>query len=560
MNLYTALDAFRNWDGFRLEPAKVTGSSNIFGIGEFISTLALLVIVVTVSDFRYRYRFAVRRLNVRTLGIGVATIIGLFLIVTEVWFQNSLPIFRFINNYSNLKIVLAAAFIVLVLYVVATCFMRPQKFQRSNAKQFFEATAHLIHQGNADRLQVVAEELSFSIARIFERAAKIPNGDGAVQRMLPPEQGYARSLLLLIADRRFCHLIVDRVPGFAIQCFELAAKYPNIPFAQFSRNVGEEFITNETSAFYQEDSGFQSGFFGYLKPITTTVFGSYKLVERCASKNACPLDISYKWLDTFDEKQMEGFSRAALAFFDSYLQEDKGQTHSFAFARLINSFKNSLRGTYKLKGASGDYWKTPEYHHLAITAEFVHDAINSLDKHAIRPNGLRRKKVGRHYDTFDSFADLIFEMILATSHVSEPDWTCWHIQHNTVWSSLFTSSRSNASSIILFKLRRLIYDEIKKMDKFVNFKGAGFLGYCLNVLGLTLVDRHKGFGREHYPLHAVVLSWTKRNYRRLVTDHPKVAERCLQGSVAYDRENHRLFKSFANDTRKEPGVELFNLD
>jgi Calcineurin-like phosphoesterase len=30
-------------------------------------------------------------------------------------------------------------------------------------------------------------------------------------------------------------------------------------------------------------------------------------------------------------------------------------------------------------------------------------------------------------------------------------------------------------------------------------KGAGILGYCLNVLGLSLVERHKGFGREHYP-------------------------------------------------------------
>jgi hypothetical protein len=58
MSFYAALEAFRNWEGFRLEPAKVAGSAHIFGIGEFISALALLVIIVTVSDFRYRYRFA----------------------------------------------------------------------------------------------------------------------------------------------------------------------------------------------------------------------------------------------------------------------------------------------------------------------------------------------------------------------------------------------------------------------------------------------------------------------------------------------------------------------
>jgi hypothetical protein len=189
MSFYAALEAFRNWEGFRLEPAKVAGSAHIFGIGEFISALALLVIVDTVSDFRYRYRFAVQRLNVQTLGIWVAATIGALLLLTECWFQNSLPIPRFINSYGNLKIFLAVAFLVLVFYVVATCFMRPPKFQRSNAKRFSEATVHLIHQGNADRLQVVAEELSFSIAHIFEIASKIPKGDGAVQRNLPPEYG-----------------------------------------------------------------------------------------------------------------------------------------------------------------------------------------------------------------------------------------------------------------------------------------------------------------------------------------------------------------------------------
>jgi hypothetical protein len=256
---------------------------------------------------------------------------------------------------------------------------------------------------------------------------------------------------------------------------------------------------------------------------------------------------------------MEGFSRAALAYFDSYLREAKGQTHSYALARLLHSFESTLTSTYKLKGPSDNFWNMPEFQRLRITVRFVRDAIRSLDKHAVRPTRLRRKEPQLE-DTFDAFADLIFEIIFAASRVSEPVWTCWSVQHNTVWAELFSVYRSKASSIVLFKLRRLIYDEIRRMDEFANFKGAGILGYCINVLGLTLVDRHKGYGREHYPLHVVVLNWTKKNYRRLVVDHPKVAERCLQGSVAYDRDNHRLVKTFANETRKEPVCAFLKLD
>jgi hypothetical protein len=193
MSFYAALDAFRNWEGFRLEPAKVAGSAHIFGIGEFISALALLVIVVTVSDFRYRYRFAVQRLNVQTLGIWVAATIGALLLLTECWFQNSLPIPRFINSYGNLKIFLAVAFLVLVFYVVATCFMRPPKFQRSNAKRFSEATVHLVHQGNADRLQVVVPCRCYSSWRNSDQTSFAPPTGARELRSTGPIQFFSRA-------------------------------------------------------------------------------------------------------------------------------------------------------------------------------------------------------------------------------------------------------------------------------------------------------------------------------------------------------------------------------
>lgn len=517
------------------------------------------MIIVTVSDFRYRYRFALKRHNVGTFGIYIAAIIAGLLLLIEFWFQNHFPIFHFANAYSNLKIFVATIFLALIFYVVSLCYLRPAKFKRSNAERFFQATFHLIHQGNADRLQVVAEELSNSITDVFESASRVPGDGSGNQRKLPPEQEFAHYLLLLIADGRFCHLIVDRVPGFALLCFELAAKYPNVPFAQFSRNIGEAFITNKGSAFYQEESGFESGLFGYVKPVTTFIFGCYELVEHCASRNACPLDIDYSKLVTFDKIQMDGFRRAALAFFSSYLQKTKGQIHSFACARLLHSFRSTTSGTYKLNGASGEFWNMPEYQRLEITVDFVRDAIGSLDKHAVRPTTLKHKDRYRK-DIFDDFADLVFDIIFAASSVSQPDWTCWSVQHNAVWSELFSFNKSTASSIILFKLRRLIYAEIKEMDKFPNFKGARFLGYCLNVFGLTLVDRHKGFRRNVYPLQAAVLDWTKRNYRRLVTGDPKVAEACLQGAVTYDAENHRLVKTFSNATKKEPVCVFLKLD
>jgi hypothetical protein len=89
---------------------------------------------------------------------------------------------------------------------------------------------------------------------------------------------------------------------------------------------------------------------------------------------------------------------------------------------------------------------------------------------------------------------------------------------------------------------------------------ARLLGFCLNVLGLKLTDRHKGFRREFYPLQAAAISWVKANYRVLSAEHPEVAEACLQGQISYDRENHRLVQTYSDRTGKEPSREFLDLD
>jgi hypothetical protein len=391
--LQSALEAVRRWDGFGIEPAKLDTTS-VFGLAQFLSTLALLVVVFNVTDFRYRYRLSVHRFDVKYVGIIISTVLAGLLLLTELWFQNSLSLPHFLNNYGNIKLILAAVFITLVIYVVQACFLRHATFRRSNAEQFFRATNHYIHQGHKERLQAIAEELT-SIEDVFCAASKIPLGKAA--EAPPIHQACAHDLLLTIADRRFCNVIVDRVPFFAIQCFALAEKYQNAPFSQFSRNIGEEFIVNTGSAFYQEDSGFSSGYFGYAKPITGVVFGCFPLIERCAARdNASPLDLNYQVVPSLNATQMRGFTRAGLIFFESYLRETKAKEHSFAFARLLASYKSSLSGLYRLRNST-DVCDSPELSRLHCVVDFTKDAIKTIDKYELKALSLKPTKSLRDY-------------------------------------------------------------------------------------------------------------------------------------------------------------------
>ena len=426
-----------HWDGLRIEPANID-STNFFGLAQFLSTLALLVVVFNVSDFRYRYRLSITPHDLRKVAIIISAMIASLLIITEFWFQNALPLPHVLNNYGNINISLASVFLVLVLYVVTVCFLRPAILRRSNAVQFFNVTTRYIHQGNKDRLQAIAEDLGRTMEEIFRLAAKANSRIKASST--PIEQACAHNLLLTVADRRFCSLIVDRNPSFAIQCFALANKYPDAPFAQFARNVGEEFIVNTESAFYQEESGYYSGYFGYAKPITNAVFGSYELIERCASVHNSPLDLNYAIVRALNATQMEGFTRAGLSFFNAYLTRTCAQSHSYAFARLLSSLEDCASDLYKLNNVSANYWNAPEFARFKSAAAFLKEAINNLAKSGIKTRSLRPSKETYH-DVYDALAHTIMEIIFTAATVDVSSFLCWNVQHNVAWTFYSISRR-----------------------------------------------------------------------------------------------------------------------
>ena len=222
---------------------------------------------------------------------------------------------------------------------------------------------------------------------------------------------------------------------------------------QFARNVGEEFIVNTSSAFYQEDRGYNSGYFGYSKPITSAVFGSYELIERCASERASPLDLHYAVLGKLDATQMDGFTRAGLSFFDDYLAKNHSQTHSYAFTRLLHSLKSCANGVYRLNDLSVDASTSPEYARFKSVADFTRRAIEKLAKSGIKPRALRSKDEVYH-DVYDALVQFIVDLISEAATVNVDSFLCWNIQHNTAWAILFSSfNKDYTFQVLRFKVR-----------------------------------------------------------------------------------------------------------
>jgi hypothetical protein len=285
------------WEHIRLIPAQGPTSGNIFSFSEYLAALALLLVVMVASDFRSRYRLSLARIDPRKVGFWVGLGVAAVILAIDVWFQNRLPIPQLMANPNNLKAPLGLVFLAFVFWAISVAAIRPPVFNKGNAARFFEANYHFIHEGNADRVQVIAEELRRSLRAIVTLPTSLSVvREGHSVKRTPPEAAHAYDLLLLVADKRFCKTVVDKVPAFALAFLQEVRTPPTrgLPIFPFVRNIGQEFIRNKDSSLYQEQSGYFSGLLGFERPVTRLLFGSYDFVEACANQGGSPFDTEYR--------------------------------------------------------------------------------------------------------------------------------------------------------------------------------------------------------------------------------------------------------------------------
>lgn len=352
----------------------------------------------------------------------------------------------------------------------------------------------------------------------------------------------ANQILLLMADRKVCRAIVNSSPITAILLFEELSRTRRfgIPVEIFGRNLVSEALKNPDSFLFTETEGYETGLLGFHKPLTQAMFSDFELVEGVGSL----LDLDWKQARELDPTQWEAYCRILLMAFSAYA-ERKAPEHRVVIYRALQELKQATSDLYKLDGKSED-WDQPSWRQLHVVVRFIQDALKVLDRLG-RPQGvsLRPRKVGSpRRDIYDAVADLLFEVIWDASAVRSPVDLCWSIQHNGTWAEFFGFGDHNgpAAQIVKRKLMGHIYKEINELRTFPNFKGARYLAFCLNVMGLEL-NRQPGHA-DSLPLQRAVLRWTKENYTLLRQRNPEVADRCLVTGMSFEQEQMRIVKCY----------------
>ncbi|HEY0887509.1 MAG TPA: hypothetical protein VGE20_19595 [Ramlibacter sp.] len=540
-----------------------------FGFSEFLAGLALMVLAWTIADVRYRFRVRTAPIPLQGITFAVVAGVGVLTLLTDLWRAEQWLVPQGdLLTPASWQALLGGLFLLTFLTWTWFAFIRPPTYGRQNAERFAQTLYRFILKGSPTELAVIADELALSARSLVRHATdrgRFKNfgyqREEEKKRIPPKVEAYANDLLLLIADKRLCRAMVESSPGTALAIFRAIGetKKYGVQVETFGKNIVSEAIANKDSFLFHEAEGYHSGLIGYHKPLSQAMFANYEMVETIGTL----LDPNFADQKEWDAEQWGAYCRAVLMALRNFV-EDGYRGHSYVLYRAKGYIEHAVFDLYKLDGVANSSWDDDIQARLRVVVEFIEDAVKILDSKGV-PDDLPlriRDKHGPMQETiYDHIASLIFEVIFAASAVTKPHGHCWWIQHNSVWGKLFNfqSLKGDAGKVVKFKVRRLLYDEVARMNEFANFKGAKIIGFCLNVMGLTV--RTDNYDKDSRALQKAVLRWTRKNFVWLHERTPRVAGACLVDGMSYDAENRRLVKTYpAEGLRREPHYVYLDLD
>jgi hypothetical protein len=536
---------------------------HLFGFAEFITALAVLLALFSMTSVRYRFRVKITPfVPIDKFAYYSFIFVGVFTLILEYFYAKGWRLPEIFSNSLNMQAFLGALFFSPVALWIYFAFIKPPRFGWMNARRYYDCVTDAILSGTNEELSIVANEISQSSKSII-RYAKNFNPKAAENREAIL-RSLAHDILLLLGYKRFCQYVMSSSPGLGVNLFSQITKQQayELPVNQLAVNLFSEALINSDSILYHEDSLYESGLIGYCKPFSESLFSDYHLVETLNRTGRTLFDVSYKITSVWNSSQIEAFSSCLLIFFKAYLSNLVANTasiYSITFATGLEKLVEENGYESAIPGIGGNKSVRVEYiNKLNERVQCLGQVIWQINSTDGLPSCRLRSSNDPHIkDFYDTIVDAMLNVIFEASYVKCDVDFCWTTQYVIVFFRFF-SDPCRYNKIVSHRLRRAIYNKIKELQKFPNYKYIRILGFFLNTMGLTLSDksnRNKGVNA----LHKVILNWTKHNFMKIFYYNNEIAEACLMGAVTFDKKQLKLVKSYHKDLQGNTPQEHLDL-
>ncbi len=459
--------ALSEWwtQGLHLVPSEEY--SPVLDTSGFLGIIAFSVAVFTLSGPKFEFRLVTAILPFRALFFVTLVIFTIvtFAVKAFVMYGIRFPIFV---NPNTVNFVVASMIALLILYWMKIYFIFPPRFTRCTAKKFFQQTFLYITNGSREELLALARELMREIPRLVSHSPvrkNVPFRDDQPPKLTETER-YAKSLLLLLSDPRFCDVVAEEIPTFPAYLTEEMVKLEKFdaPAHLVIRRIVISLLATPRSALFVENEWLEQGYTGEVKPITRSIFRNWHKLEKFEGGIESPLDLDYPHARNWDTETWTVYFGLAR----EYIRGLTSSKYRNSNARGLSHVLKTTERAYEQIGDLTKYENTIDPHnpywHAHEANKFLEELIKIFDNAGEQVHFDRVHKYFFGNDLSSKIAKLLHEVVYHASGINTKEFRMWDVQHNLVWSPIELGEVSDTKimKMVRRKLRRMIWNEIKK--------------------------------------------------------------------------------------------------
>lgn len=562
-----SLVSFYQWWDQRLVGFARDDYTPLIDISGFLGILAFSVAVFTLTSPRFQIRQATSIISFRPLFFSTLFVSAIMLFTIEFYIINSvrLPVFL---NPNAINYLITSIIAILILYWMKICFIKPPQFSRFTAKKFYQQAYVHIANGSKEEMLALAREIMREAPNLIRHTPrrKLYYFKDCKPVKLSKLQKHAHYINLLLSDTRFCTAVANEIPSFPAHMVEVAVELEryDAPIHLMVRRVVIAMLGNPGSAIFVENEWLGQGLIGNAKPITRSIFGNWHLLESYESGLESPLDLDFPYARDWDTDAWRVYFGMAREYVRGLNSKESVNWNTQGIQHILETTEKAYEQLSDPKKYEDTFSPHNPRWHAREANDFLKDLVEAFDKSNGWVDFDRRNNFRYGHDISSRIVALLFEAIFTAAQVNTKEFRMWDVQRNTVWAPIerFEISDTHVMKVVRRKLRRMIWDEILRMNDFPNYKGAAYVRFCLNVLGFydESVHRRDTLERDSWALAKVVSDWVKKNYQTIAISHPPVAEAMLPANIEYNRNAQTLVRTHDDTRTGVPRLKSFALD
>lgn len=523
----------------------------LFGFPEFLAGLALMALVWTIADYRYQFRLDVAPIPVRRTTFWVVTSVGGLTLLTDLWRAEAwlVPVGNILTP-GLWQALLGGAFLLTFLTWTWIAFLRPPLFSKRNSGNYFGVLYREIIRGGDKRLAVIAEELQSSAAAIVVLAPEVARPDMIwhrsenISQKWGEAEGNANDIILLIADRKFCQILVQHSPVTAASFFweMLERKKYEIQIKRFAQNFLSAAIENESSFIHSESSVIGRGLLAHHRIISKALFSDLNMFEALdiyPEQPAC-----WKW----NSNKWKAYSATLLVTIENNIVEAASRVPP-NLNRSMLAIANSPRYGKGIDISEGQFRDGDWVEKFRVASIFIQNVANALveaelqgvfESMPLRSNIDEFREYGHDKPLIDVVVEMIVTLVEQAALIQSPGHQTRLVQENVVWNNVFRELCDNVGQQVSKSVQRVFYRKLKRGATYPAIREARVFAFFLNVFGLEV--EAGSYRRQERALQKIMLAWMRKNYDLLFYKNRNIARACLPDGFSYEAENFLIVR------------------